>query len=117
MKEKQELKKQLIILSVILGIVIIIAILLNMGNRNDERYKNIPSITNTKENTQETSIEDFKDRLKGLIEESNTLKEDNPDEQKENTISYDGTDIIQLDSGEIVLFAEDEQDSIDSQEE
>ncbi len=51
----------------------------------------------------------FMDRLKGLVEENTTS--DN------NTIHYENTDIIQLDTGEIVLYSEDEQDNIDSQEE
>ena len=55
------------------------------------------------------TVMDFMDRLKGLVEENTTS--DN------NTIHYENTDIIQLDTGEIVLYSEDEQDNIDSQEE
>jgi len=48
-------------------------------------------------------------RLKGLVEENKTS--DN------NTIHYGNTDVIQLDTGEIVLYSENEQDNIPSQEE
>ena len=48
-------------------------------------------------------------RLKGLVEENKTS--DN------NAIHYENTDVIQLDTGEIVLYSENEQDNIPSQEE
>ena len=53
------------------------------------------------------------DRLKGLIEENTTTNETS----EKNTIHYDNTDIIQLDTGEIVLYSEEEQDNIDNPEE
>ena len=71
MKEKQELKKQLIVLSVVLVLVIILAIVLNLKDRNTESYTKIK----------------------------------------------DSTDIIELDTGEIVLYSEEEQDIIDNAEE
>lgn len=110
MKEKQELKKQLIILSIVLVLVIIVAVVLNMRDRNTESYTKIKDSTSSQQgDTQNTSVDDFMDRLKGLVEENTTS--DN------NTIHYENTDIIQLDTGEIVLYSEDEQDNIDSQEE
>ena len=45
MKEKQELKKQLIILSIVLIVVITIAIVLNMKDRNTESYTKIKDST------------------------------------------------------------------------
>lgn len=109
MKEKQELKKQLIILSIVLIVVITIAIVLNMKDRNTESYTKIKDSTSQQEDTQNTSVDDFKNRLKGLVEENKTS--DN------NTIHYENTDVIQLDTGEIVLYSENEQDNIPSQEE
>ena len=106
MKEKQELKKQLIILSIVLVLVIIVAVVLNMRDRNTESYTKIKDSTSQQEHT---SVDDFMDRLKGLVEENTT--------SDKNTIHYENTDIIQLDTGEIVLYSEDEQDNIDSQEE
>lgn len=109
MKEKQELKKQLIILSIVLVLVIALAVVLNMRDRNTESYTKIKDSTSQQGDTQNTSVDDFMDRLKGLVEENTTS--DN------NTIHYENTDITQLDTGEIVLYSEDEQDNIDSQEE
>ena len=96
MKEKQELKKQLIILSIVLIVVITIAIVLNMKDRNTESYTKIKDSTSQQGDTQNTSVDDFMNRLKGLVEENN---------------------VIQLDTGEIVLYSENEQDNIPSQEE
>ncbi len=109
MKEKQELKKQLIILSIVLIVVITIAIVLSMKDRNTESYTKIKDSTSQQGDTQNTSVDDFKNRLKGLVEENKTS--DN------NTIHYENTDVIQLDTGEIVLYSENEQDNIPSQEE
>lgn len=109
MKEKQELKKQLIILSIVLIVVITIAIILNMKDRNTESYTKIKDSTSQQGDTQNTSVDDFMNRLKGLVEENKTS--DN------NTIHYENTDVIQLDTGEIVLYSENEQDNIPSQEE
>lgn len=109
MKEKQELKKQLIILSIVLIVVITIAIVLSMKDRNTESYTKIKDSTSQEGDTQNTSVDDFKNRLKGLVEENKTS--DN------NTIHYENTDVIQLDTGEIVLYSENEQDNIPSQEE
>ena len=113
MKEKQELKKQLIILSIVLLFVIGIAIILNMKDRNTESYTKIKDSTSSQqENVQNTSVDDFMDRLKGLVEENdNTITDD------QSTIHYENTDIIQLDTGEIVLYSEEEQDNQDFQEE
>ena len=114
MKEKQELKKQLIVLSIVLVLVIILAIVLNLKDRNTESYTKIKDSTSEQqENTQNTSVDDFMDRLKGLIEENTTTNETS----EENTIHYDNTDIIELDTGEIVLYSEEEQDIIDNAEE
>lgn len=109
MKEKQELKKQLIILSIVLIVVITIAIVLNIKDRNTESYTKIKDSTSQQGDTQNTSVDDFMNSLKGLVEENKTS--DN------NTIHYENTDVIQLDTGEIVLYSENEQDNIPSQEE
>lgn len=115
MKEKQELKKQLIILSIVLLLVIGIAIILNMKDRNTESYTKIKDSTSSQqENVQNTSVDDFMDRLKGLVEDDNTITNKTDDQ---STIHYDNTDIIQLDTGEIVLYSEEEQDNQDFQEE
>ena len=114
MKEKQELKKQLIVLSVILVLVIILAIVLNLKDRNTESYTKIKDSTSSEQGSiQNTSVDDFMDRLKGLIEENTITNETS----EESTIHYDNTDIIELDTGEIVLYSEKEQDNVDNAEE
>ena len=110
MKEKQELKKQLIILSIVLVAVIGIAIALNTVNRDNESYTKIKDSTSNQNTTQETSVDDFMDRLKGLVEDTNNENNTTNDENKQNTISYENTDIIQLDTGEIVLYCEENQE-------
>lgn len=112
MKEKQELKKQLIILSIVLVAVILIAIVLNMINRDNESYTKIKDSTSNQNTTQETSVDDFMDRLKGLVEDDSTITENTStdEEHSQNVISYEGTDIIELDSGEIVLYSEENQE-------
>ena len=55
------------------------------------------------------------DRLKGLVEENDNTITNKTDDQ--STIHYENTDIIQLDTGEIVLYSEEEQDNQDFQEE
>ena len=86
MKEKQELKKQLIILSIVLVFVIVVAVVLNMRDRNNESYTKIKDSTSQQGDTQNTSVDDFMDRLKGLVEENTTS--DN------NTIHYENTVVL-----------------------
>lgn len=105
MKEKQELRKQLIILSIVLVIVIIVAIAINTINRDNESYTKIKDSTSSQNSIDNPSVDDFMDRLKGLVEEENTTIENN-----ENIITYEDTDIIQLESGEIVLYNENNQE-------
>lgn len=113
MKEKQELKKQLIILSIVLVAVIVLAVLLNTINRDNESYTKIKDSTNTQNTTQETSVNDFMNRLKGLVEDNtNNVTTEG---ENQNTISYEGTDIIELDSGEIVLYSEENQEEYEEQ--
>lgn len=104
MKEKQELKKQLIILSIVLVVVIIVAIVINTINRDNESYTKIKDKTTSQNSIEEPSVDDFMDRLKGLVEENTT------EEKKNNTITYENTDIVQLESGEIVLYNENNQE-------
>ena len=70
MKEKQELKKQLIILSIVLVLVIALAVVLNMRDRNTESYTKIKDSTSQQGDTQNTSVDDFMDRLKGLVQQA-----------------------------------------------
>ena len=56
MKEKQELKKQLIILSIVLVLVIIVAVVLNMRDRNTESYTKIKDSTSIPDSTDYNKI-------------------------------------------------------------
>ena len=109
MKEKQELKKQLIILSIVLIVVITIAIVLNMKDRNTENNECFVLLTHFGGPYWENNDFGAWSIQKGLVEENKTS--DN------NTIHYENTDVIQLDTGEIVLYSENGQDNIPSQEE
>lgn len=106
MKEKQDLKKQLIILSIVLVLVIILAIIMNMNSRENESYTKIKDSTENQTTTQEPSVEDFMDKLKGLVEETTTSTNENATNEEQNSINYEETEIIELDTGEIVLFNE-----------
>ena len=87
-----------------------------MKDRNTESYTKIKDSTSSQqENVQNTSVDDFMDRLKGLVEENDNTITNKTDDQ--STIHYENTDIIQLDTGEIVLYSEEEQDNQDFQEE
>ena len=77
MNNKEELKKQVIVFSLVLVFVIIVAIVLNTrakkNNKNNVSTQNIRiEITNTANNTNSeelTQEEKMKDNLKGLLEE------------------------------------------------
>lgn len=108
MKEKQELKKQVIILSIVLVLVIILAIILNMNSRgNDSHTKIKDSTINQNTTQQQPSAEEFMDKLKGLVEETTpNVNSQNTTNEEQNSINYEETEIIELDTGEIVLFNE-----------
>lgn len=112
MKEKQDLKKQLIILSIVLVLVIILAIVMNMNSRENESYTKIKDSTENQTITQEPSVDDFMDKLKGLVEETttNTNNSENTTNEEQDSINYEETEIIELDTGEIVLFNEQEHE-------
>lgn len=74
MKSKEELIKQVIILSIALLVVIIIAVLLNVSSKN--KYDVPETVTNKVEqnnsNTDNTTdVEEMINNLKGLIDTSN----------------------------------------------
>lgn len=74
MNNKEDLVKQVIILSLILVFVIIVAIVLNTRNSNDKKNVNIPEvrteiINDTKSQKELTQEEKMKENLKGLLEE------------------------------------------------
>lgn len=107
MKEKQDLKKQVIILSIVLVLVIILAIVMNMNSRGNDSHTKIKDSTVNQNTTQQPSVEEFMDKLKGLVEETTPNNNNqNTTNEGENSINYEETEIIELDTGEIVLFNE-----------
>ena len=74
MKSKEELIKQVVILSVILVVVIIIAVVLNASSKN--KYEIPEDVTkkveqNTIETNNKTDVDEMIKNLKGLIDTSN----------------------------------------------
>lgn len=105
MNNKEELKKQVIVLSLVLVFVIIVAIVLNArGSKNDKN--NIYSesvkteITNTTNNTNKenmTQEEKMKENLKGLLEEPDSdiyLHEELNDKNETVVTTKNGETII-----------------------
>jgi len=68
MNNKEELKKQVIILSFILILVIIVAIILNFG-KDKNIINNITTDNSTTEDTNINSNDTILNNLKGLLEE------------------------------------------------
>lgn len=98
MQEKAELKKQVIILGIILVIVIVIALLLNMNNSN-KTYQKSDSIENeNKTNANIEEQEDIIEHLKGLIEE----------QEEEKQFNTDGSETIETKSNEKIQIKETE---------
>ena len=76
MNNKEDLKKQVIVLSLVLVFVIIVAIFLNTRSSNKPKNLVIPDVkteitntTNTTKNKELTQEEKMKENLKGLLEE------------------------------------------------
>ena len=76
MNNKEDLKKQVIILSLVLVFVIIVAVFLNTRNSNKPKNLVIPDVnteitntTNTTKTKELTQEEKMKANLKGLLEE------------------------------------------------
>ena len=106
MKEKQDLKKQLIILSIVLVFVIILAIVMNINGRENESNTKIKDSTVNQNTTQQPSVEEFMDKLKGLVEDTTPNTNNQNVTNEENSINYEESEIIELDTGEIVLYNE-----------
>lgn len=99
MNNKEDLKKQLIILSLILILVVIIAIILNV--RKNENVSDINQTTNNVIEENESEEQDILDNLNGLLEETEDDEEYIQDETQ-------GTEQnkITTNSGETVIVME-----------
>lgn len=105
MNNKQELKKQVIVLSLVLVFVIIVAIFLNTTDSNNKKNVNIPEVrtetTNTTNSTKQKEItqeEKMKENLKGLLEE--------PDEDYylQEEINDKNETVVTTKSGETIII-------------
>lgn len=105
MNNKEELKKQVIVLSLVLVFVIIVAIILNTrGSKNNKDNINIQTpqteITNTTNSTNKenmTQEEKMKENLKGLLEEPDSdiyLHEELNDKNETVVTTKNGETII-----------------------
>ncbi len=102
MNNKEELKKQVIILSLMLLFVIIIAIFLNTrdfknNNSNINVQNNMESITNGTNEENLTQEDKIKENLKGLLEESDKnddLQEEMKDKNETVVTTKNGETII-----------------------
>lgn len=101
MNNKEELKKQVIILSLMLLFVIIIAIFLNTrdfknNNSNINVQNNITSTTNSMNQDNLTQEDKIKANLKGLLEESDEdyLQEEMKDKNETVVTTKNGETII-----------------------
>lgn len=102
MNNKEELKKQVITLSLMLLFVIIIAIFLNTrdfkkNNSNINVQNNMESITNGTNEENLTQEDKIKENLKGLLEESyknDDLQEEMKDKNETVVTTKNGETII-----------------------
>ena len=103
MNNKEDLKKQVIILSLVLVFVIIVAVFLNTRNSNKPKNLVIPDvnteITNTTNTTKElTQEEKMKANLKGLLEEPDS------DIYLEQELNEKNETVVTTKSGETIII-------------
>lgn len=100
MQEKEELKKQVIVLGIVLVFVIIIAVVFNLNETDNTRNKQINKQTGTTQNQTNitNSQEEMINNLKGLIEQA----------PEEETLDTSGAENINTSSGESIQYLETE---------
>lgn len=103
MNNKEDLKKQVIILSLVLVFVIIVAVFLNTRNSNKPKNSVIPDVnteitdtTNTTKTKELTQEEKMKENLKGLLEEpdSDIYLEQELNEKNETVVTTKSEETI-----------------------
>lgn len=103
MNNKEDLKKQVIILSLVLVFVIIVAVFLNTRNSNKPKNLVIPDVnteitdtTNTTKTKELTQEEKMKENLKGLLEEpdSDIYLEQELNEKNETVVTTKSEETI-----------------------
>lgn len=100
MQEKEELKKQVIILGVILAIVIVVAVVLNINKSNNINSKTTNIKGETSQNTIVQTKDEMLNNLKGLIEQ----------QPQEETLDTSGAKTENTTSGETIQYLEMEYD-------
>ena len=100
MQEKEELKKQVIILGIILAIVIVVAVVLNINKENNVNSKTTSMKNEITQNTTIQTKEEMMKNLKGLIEQ----------QPKEETLDTSNAKTENTTSGETIQYLETEYD-------
>ena len=105
MNNKEDLKKQVIILSLVLVFVIIVAVFLNTRNSNKPKNLVIPDVkteitntTNTTKTKELTQEEKMKVNLKGLLEEPDS------DIYLEQELNEKNETVVTTKSGETIII-------------
>lgn len=105
MNNKEDLKKQVIILSLVLVFVIIVAVFLNTRNSNKPKNLVIPEVnteitntTNTTKTKELTQEEKMKANLKGLLEEPDS------DIYLEQELNDKNETVVTTKSGETIII-------------
>ncbi len=105
MNNKEDLKKQVIILSLVLVFVIIVAVFLNTRNSNKPKNLVIPDVkseiintTNTTKTKELTQEEKMKANLKGLLEEPDS------DIYLEQELNEKNETVVTTKSGETIII-------------
>ena len=105
MNNKEDLKKQVIILSLVLVFVIIVAVFLNTRNSNKPKNLVIPDVkteitntTNTTKTKELTQEEKMKVNLKGLLEEPDS------DIYLEQELNDKNETVVTTKSGETIII-------------
>lgn len=105
MNNKEDLKKQVIILSLVLVFVIIVAVFLNTRNSNKPKNLVIPDVnteitdtTNTTKTKELTQEEKMKENLKGLLEEPDS------DIYLEQELNEKNETVVTTKSGETIII-------------
>lgn len=101
MTSKVELKKQLIVLSIILILVIIVAILLNIENKKNINNE-VKNVSNNNITDEHNNKQEMLNNLKGLLEETEANEEAYIQDETQGTTNK----VITTENGETIIVRE-----------
>lgn len=102
MTSKAELKKQLIVLSFILVLVIVVALLLNIENNDGTNINEVKNVNNNEIIDEKTQKQEMLDNLKGLLEEPEENEEEYIQDETQGTTNK----VITTENGETIIVRE-----------